>query len=48
MGGHVVIDTILEFDISEVSIRKIGNMREHKAWHAVSVVKYSAFSKWCH
>ena len=39
-------DTILEYDISGDSIRKIGNTRERYAEHAISVVKSMDFSKW--
>ena len=43
-------DTILEYDITGDSIRKIGKMREVEAWNearrAISVVKSADFSQW--
>ena len=39
-------DTIMEYDISGDSIRKIGNMREEHAYLAVRVVKSADFSQW--
>ena len=38
--------TVLEYDITGDSIRKIGKMREAHAWHAISVVKSAEFSQW--
>ena len=44
-GGNYY-DTILEYDNTGDSIRKIGKMREAHAWHAISVVKSADFSQW--
>ena len=49
-GDRIYADTILEYDITGNSIRKIGKMREVKeeypARRAVSVVKSADFSQW--
>ena len=49
-GKRIHTDTILEYDITGDSIRRIGRMREVEAWYparrAVSVVKSADFSQW--
>lgn len=50
-GGNdwsdTVLDTILEYDISGDSYTQIGTMTEARKWHAISVVQYADFSRWC-
>ena len=46
MGG-VVVDTILEYDLSADSYSQIGTMTEASIVQAISVVQYEYYSKWC-
>ena len=40
-------DHILEYFPDTVEWKQVGTMREAKRSHAVSVVKFQDFSKWC-
>ena len=42
-----VFDTILEYDISGDSYTQIGTMTQARSEHAITVVQYADFSKWC-
>ena len=44
-GGPV--KTILEYDITRDSYSQIGSMTQARDSHAISVVRYEDFSKWC-
>ena len=44
-GGS--LDTILEYDMEQDTMQEIGNMREARYEHAITVVQYSDFSQWC-
>ena len=43
----MMYDTIQEYDIKGDSFLEIGRMTQKRTSHAISVVKYSDFSKWC-
>ena len=40
-------DTILEYDMEQDTMQEIGNMRDARSQHAITVVQYSDFSQWC-
>ena len=40
-------DTILEYDVTEDSYTQIGTMTQARRSHAISVVQYADFAKWC-
>ena len=42
-----IMDTILEYDISGDSYTQIGTMSQDRYQHAITVVQYADFSKWC-
>ena len=44
-GGS--LDTILEYDMEQDTMQEIGNMRDVRDQHAITVVQYSDFSQWC-
>ena len=41
------VSTILEYNITGDSYTQIGTMVEARFYHAISVVKYEDFSRWC-
>ena len=43
----VDLDIILEYNITDDSYTQIGTMTQARNSHAISVVKYEDFSKWC-
>ena len=45
-GNSTVVNTILEYDITNDSYTEIGAMTQARYYHAVSVVKYEDFSNW--
>ena len=48
IGSHDVnSDTILEYDIIGNSYTQIGTMAQGRGLHAISVVNYEDYSKWC-
>ena len=46
-GNGRIHNTILEYDITGDSFKEIGQMMADRQSHAISVVQYADFSKWC-
>ena len=49
-GGYDDVDefdSILEYDITGDAFTQIGIMAQARDTHAVSVVQYEEYSKWC-
>ena len=51
LAGGATIDnyfnTILEYDITGDSYTQIGTMTQARSKHAISVVQYVDFARWC-
>ena len=48
IGSHDVnSDTILDYDITGNTYTQIGTMIQGRGLHAISVVNYEDYSKWC-
>ena len=45
--GRPSLNTILEFNYETESWTEIGTMKEKRINHAVSVVSYDDYAKWC-
>ena len=45
--GNEYLDTILDYDMEQDTMQEMGNMREARDQHAITVVQYSDFSQWC-
>ena len=43
----IIGDAILEYDVTADAFTQIGTMTQAREGHAVSVVQYQEFSKWC-
>ena len=54
LGGHYYdadnnfqYDSILEYNSAGDEFHETGQMMEERGYHAISVVRYSDYSKWC-
>ena len=46
-GEYIALDTILEFNYETESWTEVGTMKRSRTGHAVSVVPFDDYAKWC-